>query len=243
MNDTAYQFITSILDLFLWGGELIGEENLPKHGPAVFIANHLETTGPIGIVCSIPLRLYTWTVGDMVDKARAPAYLNWDFVERQFHLKPPLSLWIATLLSKVTVPMLKSLGAVPIYHGIEHLPETLNKSLALLLEDKFLLIFPEDNQLPYDPVTRMSAFQKSFARVAEVYYEHTGQRLTFYPVAAHDSGHVMIGKPVLHNPLNPLAQERHRLKDILEREVIRMYMELDGMGKGKEVGALTPARK
>ena len=243
MNDTAYQFITSVLDLFLWGGELIGEENLPKHGPAVFIANHLETTGPIGIACSIPLRLYTWTVGDMVDKERAPAYLNWDFVERQFHLKPPLSLWVATALSKITVPMLKSLGVVPVYRGYEHLPETLEQSLALLLEDKFLLIFPEDNLLPYDPVTNMSAFQKSFVRVAEVYYERTGQRLVFFPVAAHNSGYVMVGKPVLHNPLNPVGQERHRLKDLLEREVIRMYMELDGKGEGTEVGVLTPERK
>ena len=46
MKDSLYQFIVSVLDLALWGGELVGEENLPRHGPAVFIANHLDATFP-----------------------------------------------------------------------------------------------------------------------------------------------------------------------------------------------------
>ena len=44
MKDGLYQFIVGVVDLFLWGGKLIGEENLPKRGPAVFIANHLDAT-------------------------------------------------------------------------------------------------------------------------------------------------------------------------------------------------------
>ncbi|OIO84266.1 MAG: hypothetical protein AUK02_07275 [Anaerolineae bacterium CG2_30_58_95] len=60
MKYILYQFLTGALDLFLWSGELIGEENLPKEGPAVFIANHLGPTGPIAVVCSIPLQLHPW---------------------------------------------------------------------------------------------------------------------------------------------------------------------------------------
>jgi 1-acyl-sn-glycerol-3-phosphate acyltransferase len=44
MKDGLYQFIVGMLDLFLWSGEMIGEENLPRRGPAVFIANHLDAT-------------------------------------------------------------------------------------------------------------------------------------------------------------------------------------------------------
>jgi 1-acyl-sn-glycerol-3-phosphate acyltransferase len=51
-------FLMRVLKLFLWNGELVGEENLPRSGPAVFIANHLEAVGPIAAYCSIPFRLY-----------------------------------------------------------------------------------------------------------------------------------------------------------------------------------------
>ncbi len=31
MNEHVYHLLTSIIDVFLWGGEVIGEENLPGH--------------------------------------------------------------------------------------------------------------------------------------------------------------------------------------------------------------------
>ena len=72
MKDSLYQFIVSVLDLTLWGGELVGEENLPRHGPAVFIANHLDATGPIAAACSIPVRMYSWAAADMEVAVLAP---------------------------------------------------------------------------------------------------------------------------------------------------------------------------
>ena len=169
MNDALYQFIASTLDLFLWGGKLIGEENLPCHGPAVFIANHHEALGPIAVACSIPLRLYTWSVADMVDEEKAAAWLKWDFVERTLHLKPPASVWVAKGLSRVTVPLLRSLGCIPVYKGdYEHMVDTLRLSMDVLRQDRFLLVFPEDNLLPKDPETRMAPFQRSFARLGEM---------------------------------------------------------------------------
>src|SRR5512143_1873911 len=99
MKDGLYQLIVVTLDVFLWGGRLVGEENLPSQGPAVFVANHHEALGPIAVCCSIPLRLYPWSVADMVDKEKAAAYLKWDFVERTLHIGPPLSAKVAGWLS------------------------------------------------------------------------------------------------------------------------------------------------
>lgn len=240
MKDTLYHFLTGILDLFLWGGELVGEENLPQRGPAVFVANHLETLGPIAAVCSIPLRLHPWIIADMVDKDLAPAYLEWDFVQRNFHLRPPVSSHLAWALSKVTVPLLRSLGCIPVYKGYENMHKTWEQSLAVLLEDQFLLIFPEDANMAHDPVTHMSAFQKSFVRLGEMYYEKTGQRLLYYPLAIHPSGVVVVGQAVQHNPLNPPGLERHRLKDLMEDAVRAMYLKFEGKKVG---GVLTPQHK
>ncbi|MEZ0396585.1 MAG: hypothetical protein ABWK53_09185 [Anaerolineales bacterium] len=240
MKETLYHFLTGVLDLFLWGGELVGEENLPERGPAVFVANHLETMGPIAAVCSIPLRLHPWIIADMVDTDLAPAYLEWDFVQRNFHLKPPASRWIAQALAKITVPLLRSFGCVPVYKGYENMHRTWEQSLKILLEGKFLLIFPEDAHMKHDPVTRMSAFQRSFVRLGEIYYERTGQRLAYYPVAIHGAGVVMVGRPVWHNPLNRPGLERHRLKDLMESAVRAMYLQIEGEKVG---GVLTPEHK
>jgi hypothetical protein len=185
--------------------------------------------------------MYSWAIADMVDKDLAPEYLRWDFIERQFHLKPPLSLKIATALSRIAVPMLRSLGCIPVYKGdYERMVETLRLSMEVLRQGKFLLIFPEEPSLPMDPATKMTAFQHTFVRLGEIYYEETGERLEFYPVAVHASGFIQVGKAVAHNPLNPTGLERHRLKDLMEDTIKAMYLQLEG---GEVAGALTPERK
>ncbi len=241
MGDGLYNFLTGALELFLWGGELIGEENLPHKGPAVFVANHLDAAGPIACCCSIPLRLYPWSIGDMMDREKAPAYLNMDFTERQLHMKPPLSTWFSTLLTRITVPMFWSLGCIPVYKGdYARMHETLSLSMERLREGGCLLVFPEDPALPVDPATRMSAFQRSFARLGEMYHEATHERLRFYPVAVHGAGYVIIGRPVAFDPINPLGLERHRLKDLMEETIRQMYLQVEG---GNVAGALTLQHK
>lgn len=243
MKDGLYHFIVGVLDLFLWSGELVGEENLPRHGPAVFIANHHEAIGPIAVACSIPLRMYAWSVADMVDEEKAAAWLKWDFVERTLHIKPPASAWVARRLSKLTVPFLRSLGCIPVYKGdYDRMVETLRLSMEVLRQDKFLLVFPEDNMLSSDPVTEMRPFQRSFARLGEMYFEQTGQRLKFYPVAIHPSGHVIVGKAVAFDPLNAPGLERHRLKDLMEVTIRAMYLQYEHE-LGSEAAALTPQHK
>jgi len=241
MNDGLYQFIVGLLDLFLWGGELIGEENLPRRGPAVFIANHLDATGPIAAACSIPLRVHPWVIADMMDKDLAPAWLQEDFTERQLHLQPPLSEWFARLLCRIAVPLIYSVGCIPVYRGdYERMQVTLRMSLDVLREGQFLLVFPEDNRLSVDPVTRMQPFQHSFARLGELYYEETGARLGFYPIAIHGSGVIRVGKAVMFNPINPVGQERRRLKVLLEDTIKTMYLHASG---DQTTAALTPERK
>jgi hypothetical protein len=89
MNDSTYFFLVKLLDINIWGGDLLEGEYLPKSGPAVFVSNHLGSLGPIGVVCSLPLRLYSWILADTVDPDLAPNCVRIDFVEKDFHLVPP----------------------------------------------------------------------------------------------------------------------------------------------------------
>jgi len=68
---------------------------------------------PIAAFCSIPFRLYAWTIADMVDEEKAAAWLKWDFVERTLELKPPVSAWVATLMSKIYGTLLALDGLHP----------------------------------------------------------------------------------------------------------------------------------
>lgn len=244
MKDSTYHFLVSVLDLFLWSGKLLGEENLPARGPAVFLANHLDAAGPIAVTCSIPLRVYPWVVADMMDRRLAPDWMRQDFVERQLRLKPPFSRWLAKALCRITVPLFHALGCIPVYRDdYTRLQETLRRSVDLLREEKFLFIFPEDNRLPTDPATRMQPFQHTFVRLGEMYYAERRERLPFIPVAVHGAGYLQVGKAVLYNPLNPPGVERRRVKDLVEKEVIRMYLELDGQTTEGERRVATAERK
>lgn len=226
MNDATYRFLAGLLDAFLWGGELQGEENLPKQGPAVFVANHLGAMGPIAVLASLPVRVYPWVIDDMLDKDKAAAYLVKDFVEPQLHLPPPVSHWLAWCISKISVPLLRSVGCIAVCQG-EQLLKTYRQSVNLLLEGKNLLIFPEDPHQELDFQVRMTPFQKGFARLGEFYYQRSGQALTFVPLAVHlETYRVWVGNKVMFNPhVNPV-NERLRIKHVLEASIRAMYLDM-----------------
>ena len=230
MNDTTYFLIVRIIACLYWRKALLGAENLPEAGPAVFVANHLGPQGPIGTVCSIHLRFYPWIASEMVDKELASEYLRVDFVEPSLRLKPPLSPAVAKAISLISVSMLSSLGCVPVNRRkYDDIWNTLHDSVILLKEGRIVLVFPEEPASESDPQTNMRPFLKGFTRLGELFFDETGKILSFYPVAIHESKNVMLGQPILFNPDNPRGLERHRLKDLLENRIKDMYLE---MGKG-----------
>src|SRR4030067_298955 len=105
LNDMAYHLIVSILEIFMWDGELVGEENL-QDGPAVFVANHMGAVGPVGICSSLPMRLYPWVLGATVDMIKGPEEVRKDFVEKNIHFKFPLSETITIGICKILSPLL-----------------------------------------------------------------------------------------------------------------------------------------
>jgi hypothetical protein len=88
-----------------------------------------------------------------------------------------------------------------------------------------VLIVPEDSEGIPDPVTGIGPFKRGFLRLGEQYYLETGERLPFYPVAIHEEGLVMVGKPIAYNPLNNAKQERLRMVYLLEETIKTMHRE------------------
>jgi len=229
MRDSTYRSIAWLFEAFLWGGEMVGNEHLME-GPAVYVSNHAGAAGPIAVIASLPFRVYPWVVSDMMDIAKAAAYLNQDFVEPQLHIPPPLSLRVAGMISHISVRLLCSAGCIPVWTG-EELQVTFEHSLRMLVEGKSLLIFPEDPSKEMESRTKMKPFKKGFARLGELYYESTGLSLRFYPLTVHlDSYRVKLGRPIAYNSRNHPAQERLRIKHALESSIREMYVDMGAKG-------------
>jgi len=226
MNETLYHFVSWGFQELIWGGDLLGADDLPERGPAVFVANHLGALGPIAVGASIPLRLHAWIHADMLDPLLAPDYLRRDFLEPQLHLPRPLSDGLARGISKIHIPLLRAIGCVPVHHTSEGLAETFRLSVDLLTQGECLLVFPENPNLPIDPHTRMKPFQKGFVRLGELFYAHTRKILLFYPLAVHaETFTVRVGRPIRYNPLTNPTSERVRIKTLLEQTIHEMYLQ------------------
>jgi hypothetical protein len=64
-----------------------------------------------------------------------------------------------------------------------------------------------------------------------MYYERTKQALLFYPLAVHlDSYQVKIGRSIAYNSKNPAANERLRIKHLLEASIREMYLKMGTKG-------------
>jgi hypothetical protein len=163
---------------------------------------------------------------DMLDPRLAPDYVRRDFVERQLHIPHPFSDWLARGISRIHVPLLWGIGGIPVYHTREELDETFSLSADLLERGEYLLVFPEDPDLPADLGTQMTPFKKGFILVGQLLYERTKQILPFYPVAVHPrSRTVRIGEPILYNPFNVPEAERSRIRDLLEQAIREMVLQ------------------
>jgi 1-acyl-sn-glycerol-3-phosphate acyltransferase len=231
MSDWLYRFVRAGLQDFIWGGELTGAENLPEKGPAIFVGNHLGALGPIAAAACLPRRLYPWVASEMLDAKLAPEYLRLDFVEKVLHLRPPLSLWLAKVIAKISVPLLNSVGCVAVYRDAEGLRATFEHSLELLMNGHFLLVFPENPTQPIDPHLKMSPFKKGFVRLGELFFERTQQIISFYPVVVHEQLRlVQVGKPIAYNPYTAPVEERIRVKGVLEKLIQEMYLKMDSGG-------------
>jgi hypothetical protein len=225
-HDLLYKLLTSLG--FLFSYECMGLPHIRVRNPAVFIANHLGSLGPIQTILSVPLRMYPWVAAEMTDFQRAPLYLYDDFIHPAWHLRGRLGLLVSRLLSKVSVRLLNGIGSVPIDRSRGVFMESYRRSLDLLCRGKNLLIFPEDPKLPLDPQTEMRPFMRGFVFLSPMYYRLTGSPLPFYPVAVSRQGkRVAVGEPLYYDLKHGQNREAiARFCDQLQGCIARMYIYL-----------------
>jgi hypothetical protein len=207
--------------------DVVGFDHIQTAGPAIFIANHLEATGPIETILSVPIRFYPWVISEMADFKRAPQYLFDDFVHPVLHLGGRFGLLFATLITKISVRLFRSIGAVSIDRFGGFTVDGFRHSLRLLREGKNLLIFPENSLLPLDPETSMRHFMPGFATLCKLYQNETGELLPVYPVAVHAGCEmVSIGNAEFYRSQGHHNETIQVFSDLLESRVRALYLDL-----------------
>lgn len=204
---------------------VIGLENVRHGGPALYVANHLNTLGPLLFFFALPIRFHPWVKADLMDPQRSPRYLYEQFVGPVLHLKGRPGLMIARACSWASVPLIRLLGSVPVESGIDWTGRAFRISLSLLAQGKYLLIFPEDPQGEVDPETQIHAFAYGFAELCRLYQKKTGQRLPVYPMAVHPERKVIaIAEAVFYQAQNNRRESVRRFGEQVQERVRRLYL-------------------
>ncbi len=207
--------------------DVVGFENIATPGPAIFIANHLGAIGPIETILSVPIRFYPWIIAEMLDFKLAPEYLFNDFIHPVLHLNGRFGLLFSTLLTKISVRLLRSIGSVSIDRFGGMTTEGFRQSLRLLREGKNLLIFPEDSELPLDPESLMRHFMPGFVTLCSLFQANSRLLLPVYPVSVHAGIEtVAIGKAEFFHPLGLHRGAIDSFCTLLEERVRTLYLEM-----------------
>jgi 1-acyl-sn-glycerol-3-phosphate acyltransferase len=206
-----------------WGGAF---RRLASGEPLIVVSNHIGSYGPISIISSLPLKVYPWVAHEVTELARVARRLQKEFTELELRLRPPLSVWLARLIGRACVFIMRDLQAIPVYASSRRIRDTLQRSLGLLLKGRHILVFPENKEHPLNEV--LGEFSTGFLAMARLYYERTRKSIRFLPVAVNQKVKgLRIGRPIRFDAALPFPQEKRRLKRELEDSIYALYYELE----------------
>ncbi len=216
-----------------------GLGRLPPDGPAILVANHNGSYGPIAVMASLPLKLYPWVIHQVTDLKLCAEYLRKDFTEKELRLKPPWSVPVSRLLARICVALMCGIEAIPVHRQSRRIWETFQHSLRRLEEGGRLIIFPERPEEPAgaDAAGKpaggarspMRPFDPGFVWLARMYAARFGRPIRIFPVAVSRRTRTLwIGLPVYLNAQLPLAREKVlRVRTILEKRIKQMIRTLE----------------
>jgi 1-acyl-sn-glycerol-3-phosphate acyltransferase len=200
--------------------------------PLIVVSNHIGSYGPLSIISSLPLKVYPWVAHEVTELGNVARRLQKEFTELELKLRPPASVWLARLIGRVCVFIMRDLQAIPVYASSRRIRDTLERSLELLLKGRNILVFPEDKERPINEV--LGDFSTGFLAMARLYYRKTRKAIRFLPVAVNQKVKgIRIGKPIRFDAGLPYLQEKRRLKRKLEDSIYTLYYDLE-----QELGAL-----
>ena len=222
------QLFYKLLRRLFFNAHLRGVKNLRSNEPVIMVANHEGAFGPVSVITSMPLEMYPWVSHEVTDLKTVAPRIQAEFLEQELHLRPPFSTYIAKVIGRICVALMKDIGAIPVYEQSKQIKTTVMRSLSLLEQGKNILVFAEDSTRKINDV--LCEFCTGFIHIAKLYYEKTRKAVQFLPVAVNRKMRgILVGRPIRFDVTKPFPQEKQRLKCELESSVLSLYRELEAV--------------
>jgi hypothetical protein len=208
--------------------QVVGMENVQDGGPAIFVANHMGSAGPLASMLSVPIRFYPWAIAEMTSYRRATRYLYDDFVHPTWHLNGAFGMAVSFLVSRLGVTLINGLGSVSVerYQGESF--GAFRRSLQLLAEGKNLLVFPEDAKQPADPDSHLYPWLCGFVGLCSMHEREVGGKLPIYPMAVHPGTKtIAVGQAHFYEDNASRRVDVHRTCEQVRQKVTELYLTLE----------------
>jgi 1-acyl-sn-glycerol-3-phosphate acyltransferase len=216
------QFFYKVLRRLFFNAHLRGLENFRTAEPVILVANHAGTFGPVSVITSMPVHVYPWVAHEVTERQVVAPRIQTEFLEHELMLRPPISVYLAKVIGRICVALMKDIGAIPVYQKSRLIKNTMLRSLAVLLQGKSLLVFAEDSTQKIN--NELCEFRTGFIHVARLYYQATKKAIQILPVAVNRRlGKILVGAPIIFDGTVPFAREKQRLKNELECSVVSLY--------------------
>ncbi len=191
-----------------------------RDNPIVFLGNHAEIYGPIASALCFPFPVRFWVISKMMfNKKDVRAYLYENTFSKKTFLPVFLRKLLAWLLGWLSVNIMNSLRAIPVYRDSPmKLRQTLRDSLDALESGDNLMIFPEHPEGKYIK-GGISELSPGFLMLAEAWWKKSGKKLRIMPVYANRGKRTFtFGNEINYEPENGFASEQERiLKEAYEQ--------------------------
>ncbi|MCJ7695439.1 MAG: hypothetical protein MUO40_08420 [Anaerolineaceae bacterium] len=206
--------------------QCIGLEKLKTlDGPAILVGNHLAEIGPIASVISIPRQLHLWASANLVDETKITNHLMDDFVIRTLHLKGQLGKAIAWTIGRIVLPLMARMEVVPVDRGDIVLSHAFQCSMQYLNQNELLMVFPEDPDLPIDPVSGLKPFMSGYLWLCKMIKDQRGIELPIIPVVIiKHKRRVIIGEPCYYQDSGNSKHDMLMLTRKLETIIKKMLL-------------------
>ena len=185
-------------------------ENTPlPPSPAVIIVRHNDLRGPIKAFLSLNPPPRIWVLFPFFNRKDCyEQYRRYTFAERRGKNPRRISMK-AAFAAAAAVPLIRSIGAVPVYRGRQDIGETLKQSTELLKRGETIVIAADkDYSNTKDPV---SSIYTGFFRLEHSYFDATGEHLPFCALRFDKDRAMVFSEPMYFTGNQPFPRERKEM--------------------------------
>lgn len=153
------------------------KEALPPQ--AVYLVHHQNMAGPVNAVAYLPVDVRIWALEPFLNQRQCfEQFYNYTFTQR-FKWPRPFAYAAAGLLSLVVPPVVRGLGAIPVYRGGVGSLTTMRASVQDLANGESILLCPDTNYDDDSP--ELGQVYTGFLLLERMYHKKTGRHLPFVP--------------------------------------------------------------